>query len=142
MRCCSADGIPGRYQEALRALEVRRRSRSRYGTTFFDDLGLYRILGPGNDHQELEGFVREWLGQLVDYDGLHRAALVETLSRYFDCGGNYAETADSLAIHRSTLRYRLQRIREISGHDLTDVEDRLNLQVATRVWKIMLGGPG
>ncbi|MFF9120001.1 PucR family transcriptional regulator [Streptomyces massasporeus] len=141
-RCDTPDGIPGRYQEALRALEVRRRSRSRYGTTFFDDLGLYRILGPGNDYQELEGFVREWLGELVDYDSRHRAALVETLSRYFDCGGNYAETAESLTIHRSTLRYRLQRIREISGHDLTNVEDRLNLQVATRVWKIMLGGPG
>ncbi|MGV9292081.1 PucR family transcriptional regulator [Streptomyces sp. NPDC003719] len=141
-RCDTPGGIPGRYQEALRALEVRRRSRSRYGTTFFDDLGLYRILGPGNDHQELEGFVREWLGQLVDYDGRHGASLVETLSRYFDCGGNYAETAESLTIHRSTLRYRLQRIREISGHDLTNVEDRLNLQVATRVWKIMLGGPG
>ncbi len=140
-RCDTPGGIPGRYQEALRALEVRRRSRSRYGTTFFDDLGLYRILGPGNEYQELDGFVREWLGQLVDYDGRHRTALVETLSRYFDCGGNYTETAESLAIHRSTLRYRLQRIREISGHDLTNVEDRLNLQVATRVWKIMLGGP-
>lgn len=67
---------------------------------------------------------------------------METLSRYFDCGGNYAETAQSLTIHRSTLRYRLQRIREISGRDLTDVEDRLNLQVATRVWKVMLGEPG
>ncbi|GHE81992.1 hypothetical protein GCM10014715_42070 [Streptomyces spiralis] len=44
--------------------------------------------------------------------------MVETLSRYFDCGGNYDETADSLAVHRSTLRYRLQRIRDISGHDL------------------------
>ncbi|CBG75404.1 MULTISPECIES: PucR family transcriptional regulator [Streptomyces] len=141
-RCDTPDGIPGRYQEALRALEVRRRSRKRYGTTFFDNLGLYRILGPGNEYRELEAFVQEWLGQLTDYDGRHRTALVETLSRYFDCGGNYAETADSLTIHRSTLRYRLQRIREISGHDLTNVEDRLNLQVATRVWKIMLGGPG
>lgn len=139
-RCNTPDGIPGRYQEALRALEVRRRSRQRYGTTFFDDLGLYRILGPGNEYRELEAFVHEWLGQLVDYDGRHRTALVETLSRYFDCGGNYAETAASLAIHRSTLRYRLQRIRELSGHDLTNVEERLNLQVATRVWKIMLGG--
>ena len=68
--------------------------------------------------------------------------MVETLSRYFDFGGNYDETAESLAIHRSTLRYRLQRIRDISGNDLSNVEDRLNLQVATRVWKIMLGGPG
>ncbi|MEU3843646.1 helix-turn-helix domain-containing protein [Streptomyces sp. NPDC028635] len=138
----SLNDLPHHYQEAQRALDVRRHSRERYGTTFFDELGLYRILGPGNDYRELETFVREWLGQLIDYDSRHHAAMVETLSRYFDCGGNYDETADSLAIHRSTLRYRLQRIRDISGHDLANVEDRLNLQVATRVWKIVLGGPG
>ncbi|MEH0626500.1 PucR family transcriptional regulator [Streptomyces stelliscabiei] len=140
--CDSLDDIPHRYQEAQRAMEVRRHSRERYGTTFFDELGLYRILGPGNGHRELETFVQEWLGQLIDYDSLHNSAMVETLSRYFDCGGNYDETAESLTIHRSTLRYRLQRIRDISGYDLANVEDRLNLQVATRVWKIVLGGPG
>ncbi|MFF1738744.1 PucR family transcriptional regulator [Streptomyces mirabilis] len=140
--CDSLADIPHRYQEAQRALEVRRHSRERYGTTFFDELGLYRILGPGNDYRELETFVHEWLGQLITYDSQHHTAMVETLSRYFDCGGNYDETAESLAIHRSTLRYRLQRIRDISGNDLANVEDRLNLQVATRVWKIVLGGPG
>ncbi|MFE2468196.1 PucR family transcriptional regulator [Streptomyces mirabilis] len=140
--CDSPDDIPHRYQEAQRALEVRRHSREHYGTTFFDELGLYRILGPGNDYRELETFVHEWLGQLIDYDSRHHTAMVETLSRYFDCGGNYDETAESLAIHRSTLRYRLQRIRDISGNDLANVEDRLNLQVATRVWKIVLGGHG
>ncbi|MFD0546364.1 PucR family transcriptional regulator [Streptomyces mexicanus] len=139
-RCDSPDGIPRCYQEALRALEVRQNSRQPSGTTFFDDLGLYRILGPGNDLRELEGFVREWLGQLIDYDAEHDTELVETLSRYFDCGGNYDEAASALTVHRSTLRYRLQRIREISDRDLTDVDARLNLQVATRVWKIILGG--
>ncbi|MFD8566749.1 PucR family transcriptional regulator [Streptomyces sp. NPDC059639] len=138
----SVRDIPRRFQEAQRALEVRLNSRERSGTTFFDELGLYRVLGPGTDHQELETFVHEWLGQLIDYDSRHHAALVETLSWYFECGGNYDEAAASLGIHRSTLRYRLQRIREISGNDLADVEDRLNLQVATRVWKIVLGGSG
>ncbi|WP_020135252.1 PucR family transcriptional regulator [Streptomyces sp. 351MFTsu5.1] len=138
--CDSVDDIPHHYREAQRALDVRRHSRERYGTSFFDELGLYRILGPGSGHRELERFVQEWLGQLIDYDSRHHATMVETLARYFDCGGNYDETADSLAIHRSTLRYRLQRIRDISGHDLANVEDRLNLQVATRVWKIVLGG--
>ncbi|MFF7251068.1 PucR family transcriptional regulator [Embleya sp. NPDC008237] len=140
--CDSPDDIPHRYQEAQRALEVRRHSRERYGTTFYDELGLYRILGPGNDHRELETFVHEWLGRLIDYDSRHHTAMVETLTRYFDWGGNYDETAESLAIHRSTLRYRLQRIRDISGNDLANVEDRLNLQVATRVWKIVLNGRG
>ncbi|MFF5476501.1 PucR family transcriptional regulator [Streptomyces sp. NPDC012935] len=141
-RCDSPDGIPRCYQEALRALEVRQNSRQRSGTTFFDDLGLYRILGPGNDLRELESFVREWLGQLIDYDAGHDTELVETLSRYFDCGGNYDDAAATLTVHRSTLRYRLQRIREISDRDLADVDTRLNLQVATRVWKIILGGRG
>ncbi|MCO4698796.1 hypothetical protein LRR80_04885 [Streptomyces sp. RO-S4] len=140
--CDSPNGIPRGYQEAQRALEVRRQSREGYGTTFFDELGLYRILGPGNDYRQLEAFVHEWIGQLIDYDSRHHATMVDTLTRYFDCGGNYDETAASLAIHRSTLRYRLQRIRDISGNDLANVEDRLNLQVATRVWKIVLGGSG
>lgn len=140
--CDSVDDIPHRYQEAQRALEARHHSRERYGTSFFDELGLYRILGPGSGRRELETFVQEWLGQLIDYDCRHHATMVETLSRYFDFGGNYDETAESLGIHRSTLRYRLQRIRDIGGNDLANVEDRLNLQVATRVWKIMLGGPG
>jgi sugar diacid utilization regulator len=141
-RCDSPGSIPRCYQEALRALEVRRNARERDGTTFFDDLGLYRILGPGNDLQELEAFVREWLGLLIDYDKLHGTDMVPTLARYFDCGGNYDETAAALTVHRSTLRYRLQRIREIGGRDLADVDTRLNLQVATRVWKIMLGEQG
>jgi DNA-binding PucR family transcriptional regulator len=139
-RCVSPSDIPRCYREALRALEVRQNSRQRSGTTFFDDLGLYRILGPGNDLRELEGFVREWLGELIDYDAKHNTELVETLSRYFDCGGNYDDAAAALTVHRSTLRYRLQRIREISDRDLADVDTRLNLQVATRVWKIILGG--
>ncbi|MGW3407752.1 PucR family transcriptional regulator [Streptomyces sp. NPDC000888] len=139
-RCDSPDSVPRCYQEALRALEVRQNSRQRSGTTFFDNLGLYRILGPGNDLQELEGFVREWLGRLIDYDARHDTQLVETLTRYFDWGGNYDDAAVALTVHRSTLRYRLQRIREISDRDLADVDTRLNLQVATRVWKIILCG--
>ncbi|WP_236652062.1 PucR family transcriptional regulator [Streptacidiphilus neutrinimicus] len=139
-RSVSPSDIHRCYLEALRALEVRQNSRQRSGTTFFDDLGLYRILGPGNDLRELQFFVREWLGRLIDYDAEHNTELVETLSRYFDCGGNYDDAAAALTVHRSTLRYRLQRIREISDHDLADVDTRLNLQVATRVWKIILGG--
>jgi hypothetical protein len=39
-----------------------------------------------------------------------------------------------LSIHRSTLKYRLQRIRELSGYDLNDPETHFNLQLATRAW--------
>jgi DNA-binding PucR family transcriptional regulator len=135
--CATPREIPRSYREALRALEVRRRSCAPHGGTAFDELGLYRILGPGGDRRDTERFVREWLGPLLDYDATHHSDLVQTLSQYFECGGNYDVTAAALTIHRSTLRYRLQRIREISGNDLGDVDSRLNLHVAARVWKVM-----
>lgn len=48
--------------------------------------------------------------------------------------GYYDLTAKTLSLHRSTLRYRLQRIRDMSGHDLNDPDTRFNLQLATRAW--------
>lgn len=138
-RCDVPAHFPHSYQEALRALEVRQKSLTPHGLSTFDDLGLYRLL---DTHAgQTEQFVREWLGELLNYDSAHHGDLVATLSVYLECGGGYDATAETLAIHRSTLRYRLQRIREITRLDLADVDVRLNLHVATRIWRV-LAGPG
>jgi sugar diacid utilization regulator len=136
----SAAGIPSElprsFAEAQRALTVQRASMSPYGGRRFEDLGVYRILDRASDRPEVHDFVMEWLGPLLSYDREKNADLVMTLTQYLDCGGNYDSAAESLTIHRSTLRYRLGRIRDISGRDLQDVEDRLNLHLATRIVRI------
>jgi sugar diacid utilization regulator len=137
--CNAPSEVPKSYAEAKRALRVRLGSSSPTGVTVYEDLGLYRLLTLGEDDVELKQFVREWLGPLLDYDATNRSDLVTTLWRYLDCGGNYDGAARALLIHRSTLRYRLRRIREISGHDLSSVDTRLNLHVATRAWQILRG---
>lgn len=129
--------LPRSYDEAVRALAVRRRSQDPYGSTEFEDLGLCRMMGTGEGERETDRFVREWLGRLLDYDDRHHTELVTTLSRYLESGGSYDATSETLLIHRSTVRYRLQRIREITGHDLSDVETRLNLHVATRIRNVL-----
>ena len=125
--------LPRSFAEAQRALQVQRESMSPYGGRRFEDLGLYRILDRASDRPEVHDFVMEWLGSLLSYDRKKNANLVTTLTHYLDCGGNYDAAAESLTIHRSTLRYRLGRIRDISGRDLQDVDDRLNLHLATRI---------
>jgi len=135
--CLAPSDFPRSAREAFVALGVRQASRRPAGVTTYDSLGLYRILAGGEHQGEVEGFVREWLGPLLDYDAAHGAELVKTLSTYLECGGNYDETAHGLAIHRSTLRYRLQRIREVSGLDLADVDARFNLHAATRAWRVL-----
>jgi DNA-binding PucR family transcriptional regulator len=69
------------------------------------------------------------------------------LGRYLDLGGSYDATAAAVAVHRSTLKYRLQRIREISGKDLNDPDVRFNLQLAARALETLKAvggglGPG
>ena len=86
---------------------------------------------------EAQRFVAEWLGGLINYDAIHGTQLVLTLSKYLDCGGNYDASALALSVHRSTLKYRLRRIREVSGHDIGHPDVQFNLQVATRAWRTL-----
>jgi DNA-binding PucR family transcriptional regulator len=137
--CRSPSEIPRSYAEAERALKIRLRSAKRDGVTVFDELGIYRLLALGEDDREVQAFVREWLGALLDYDEANGSELVMTLWQYYECGGNYDATARALLVHRSTLRYRLRRIRELTGHDLGAVDNKLNLHVATRAWQILRG---
>jgi sugar diacid utilization regulator len=136
----SPSQLPDSYSEALHALAIRQRSVAG-GLTCFEELGFLRLLFSGDDDSEVERFVRDWLGVLIDYDDAKGADLVATLSQYYDSGGNYDATAAALLIHRSTLRYRLKRIRELTGCDLSAVDCRLNLQVATRAWQILNDEP-
>ncbi|WP_240460548.1 PucR family transcriptional regulator [Arthrobacter pascens] len=133
--------LPRSYAEALRALHIRVHSIDPYGLTRYDQLGIYRILDMPGSETDLSGYVEEWLGALQSNDARRGSDLVHTLAQYMDHGGNYDDTADSLAIHRSTLRYRLKSIRQITGFDLADPETRLNLHVATRAWRLRSARP-
>ncbi|RKO27746.1 PucR family transcriptional regulator [Pseudarthrobacter phenanthrenivorans] len=128
--------LPRSFAEALRALHIRVHSTDPYGLTRYDQLGIYRILDMPGSETDLSSYVEEWLGALQSNDARRGSDLVHTLAQYLDHGGNYDDTADSLAIHRSTLRYRLKSIRQITGFELGDPETRLNLHVATRAWRL------
>ena len=109
-RCDHVSDLPHSHREAVQALRVR----SAIGgdrAIVFDDLGVYRLLAGIDDLADVDRFVHSWLGDLLDYDANKGASdLVTTLSEYLDCGGNYDATAHALAVHRSTVKYRLQRI--------------------------------
>lgn len=129
--------LPRSFHEAKRALDVRARSRMPYGAAEYRDLGLYQVLTIDESNGAAESYIRQWLGDLIDYDRAHKTSLVETLAAYLDGGGRYESTTQVLVIHRSTLRYRLRRIREVAGLDLNHVETRLNAHIATRIWKVL-----
>jgi sugar diacid utilization regulator len=130
--------LPRSYHEARLALRLQTAVTGDHQATEFDRLGVYRLLADVGEPGSVERFVREWLGDLLDYDAAKGSGLVDTLSRYLECGRSYEAATSALAIHRSTLKYRLRRIREISGHDLGDPDTYFNLQLASRAWSTLL----
>jgi DNA-binding PucR family transcriptional regulator len=135
--CDRPRDFPRSYREAQIALKMQRTAHAEDQATSYADLGVYRLLAEVGDSTAVEVFAREWLGPLLDYDAKKGSSLVETLSLYLECGGGYDATARGLSVHRSTLKYRLQRIREISGHDITDPGTNFNLRFATRAWQTL-----
>lgn len=133
-RCEAPEDYPRSYKEARLALRLAETGGFPSPVTLYDDLGVYQLLSDVADPAGVDVFVRSRLGTLLDYDARRGADLVTTLSRFLDAGGNYDATAAALGVGRSTVRYRLSRIRELSGHDLSDPDTRFQLQLAARAW--------
>ena len=119
-------------REARLALRMQKASASAGRTSVFADLDVLRMLSAVDDLTDVEAFVRKWLGTLAAYDERKHTELVTTLIQYLQHGGGYEATSRALSVHRSTLKYRLQRIRELTGFELSDPETHFNLQLATR----------
>ena len=134
-RCERPSDFPRSHREALFALTFKDVVGEGDRAVLFDDLGVYRLFAQGGDVERMERFVDIWLGALIVYDERRGSDLLLTLTRFLECGGAYEPTVELLAIHRNTLKYRLRRIREISGRDLNDPDTAFNLQLAIRAWQ-------
>src|SRR6202023_775448 len=118
-------------REAQLALRLQKASSPAERPSTFQALDVLRV---GAAVGEVERFVQKWLAVLAEYDERKHTELIKTLTQYLQHGGGYEATSRALSVHRSTLKYRLQRIRDLTGFDLSDPETRFNLQLATRAW--------
>ncbi len=131
-RCTAIAAVPRSYRQAVLALRLAAAAEWTDRTVLFEDLGVHRLLVGNSRLDEVVAFVECWIGPLLAYDSRRGVDLVRTLTHYLDRGGNHQRTAAALVVHRNTLRYRLSRISQITGHDLSDPEACFNLQLATR----------
>jgi DNA-binding PucR family transcriptional regulator len=79
--------------------------------------------------------VAQFLGPRIAYDARRATWLTATLAEFLEQGGNLEAAASTWGIHRSTLRDRLERIRELIGLDLSEAQTRVALLPATRAWR-------
>jgi hypothetical protein len=81
----------------------------------------------------LRSFRQRMLGPLVAYDQRHRAELLPTLREFLACSGSWNVCATTMYVHVNTVRYRIRRIEELTGRDLSSLDDQVDFFLALRI---------
>lgn len=132
---------PGEFtrgiQEAELVLDVLRQSDA----PIAEDIGtgtyrlLFRVLA--SHPEEVRSFYEDTVAPIVKYDDQYRTDLVGTLEAYLDQNCNMNATAAAIYAHRHTVAYRLDRVKELTGLDPMQSEDRERLGLGLKAYRII-----
>lgn len=141
---CGLIALREAYREAKDAVSIANELGDREQTTFYGDLKLFQLLLALKERNldQMRRFYTETLGPLVEHDERKQGDLIRTLNGFFEANGNLAKAATDLDVHRNTLVYRLERIAELTSLNLDDSDNRLILNLALKVQRVLATLPG
>ncbi|MFF4471578.1 PucR family transcriptional regulator [Streptomyces sp. NPDC001599] len=129
----SAEGLRGALEEARHARRVAAARPGRVCAAGHQELASHVLLLPFVPDDVRRAFTARLLDPLRDYDRRHRAELIPTLEAFLDSDGSWTRCANRLHLHVNTLRYRVGRIEQLTGRDLSRLEDKLDFFLALRM---------
>ncbi len=129
----SAEGLRGALEEARHARRVAAARQGRVCAAGHQELASHVLLLPFVPDDVRRAFTARLLDPLRDYDRRHRAELIPTLEAFLDSDGSWTRCATRLHLHVNTLRYRVGRIEQLTGRDLSRLEDKLDFFLALRM---------
>lgn len=131
--------LPDAYSEADVALDIGHRIHGPSSISTFEGTGTYKLLFRvlQEDPAELESFYGETLEPVVAYDSRYGTELVHTILTYLSNDASTVKTASDLFAHRHTIRYRLDRVSELTGLDVDRSEDRERLTLGIKAMQLL-----
>jgi hypothetical protein len=117
------------YAEALHASAVAERVPAMGPVATWSSLGVYRMLA----HVPADAIHPGVAALLASAE---HVPLLETLETYLDSAGSAVETSSALRLHRTSLYYRLQRVESLTGTNLKDGNDRLQLHLSLKLARL------
>ncbi|MFJ5793743.1 sugar diacid recognition domain-containing protein [Bacillus atrophaeus] len=121
------------FYQAKRAILIGSKLQPEAGFYHYEDYRLEVILAQlAQEEQDKNAF--SFYHQLLDQG--KKGELVNTLEAYIKEGGELNKIAESLFIHRNTLRYRLEKIKELTGKDPRNIKDLIELYIAKFLYDI------
>jgi DNA-binding PucR family transcriptional regulator len=129
----SPDGLRGALEEARHARRVAAARPGTVSVAGHEELASHVLLLPFVPDDVRRAFTARLLDPLRAYDRRHRSELISTLEAFLDCDGSWTRCAARLHLHVNTLRYRITRIEQLTGRDLSRLEDKLDFFLALRM---------
>jgi purine catabolism regulator len=121
------------FHEARCALEaVRLQNGSAPSVASYRDLGAFQLLLSLQDDDALLSYCRGVLGPIEEGDGEYGEELLRSLDTFIEHNGHWERAASALYCHRHTLRYRVRRVEQLTGRDLSSARDRIEFWLALR----------
>lgn len=117
-------------EEAEKALKVVKERGRDDVIGDFDKLGIFKVLFSIQNLSEVRRFCRDMLGKLEETDTQGGTHYLNTLEIYLEENCNAVHAAQRLFLHRNSLNYRIRKIQDILGCDLSSNEERLKLRDA------------
>jgi DNA-binding PucR family transcriptional regulator len=88
------------------------------------------------DDKTMKDYVKSVVGSVLEYDEQNGSDYFEFIKMYLQNGASVQQAANHMYVHRNTIHYKIGKIKEIAGINLTDMEDLLKVAMCLKIMKM------
>jgi purine catabolism regulator len=126
------------FHEARYALEAGAFANGRVrDVSSWRDLGAFQLLLAVQDDEALRLYCDSVLGPIQEGEGEYGGELLKSLEAFLEQNGQWEKAARQLFCHRHTLRYRIRRVEQLTGRDLSSARDRIEFWLALKAKELL-----
>ena len=103
---------------------------------YYDELETYKLLLLVSDKKEMKDYEKKYLGAVLEYDESNNTDYLQFIKLFLENGANVQQLANSMFVHRNTIHYKMNKIKEIAGINLGDLDDLLKLKLSLYIKNI------
>jgi hypothetical protein len=127
-------GVRELFDEAVTCSDAMERIQSGAMSGTLDDLGFIGLVL--SNRPNVDRFVQTMLAPVGRYDAAHHTDLMSTLEALLSTDGSPTAAAEALHVHVSTVKQRMQRLKDLLGDDWRTVERTSELRLALKLYRL------
>lgn len=128
----AVDALAGALEEARFAYRAARASSTPVSVVTSDEVASHVLLLATVPDDVRRTYAQRVLGPVLDHDRRTGSELVVTLQEFLACSGSWSRTAEALHLHVNTVRYRIERVEQLTDRDLSTLEDKVDVFLALK----------